>query len=242
MRSLVGLFPSSFSYIFRRLRFRITQRELFLKFQNLRKGINDEGYTLQPFDEHECIFIHIPKCAGQSVRASLFENLLPGHINVYTYQMVFDKDEFDRYFKFTIVRNPWDRLVSAYVFLKNGGAHEKDKKWSENHLSKYQNFKVFVEEGLHRKDILAYPHFRPQVKFLLGQQGKMQIDFIGHLENIQEDFSYITEKIGLNRDLFHINKTKSKRRDYRSYYTGELIEIVAKIYKSDIDAFNYDFD
>lgn len=241
MRSLINILPDSVSYLLRRSRFIITHKERYQKFKTLREGYSSEGYTLKPFDDFQCIFIHVPKCAGQSVRASLFEDLQPGHINVYTYQLIYPKRIFDSYFKFTFVRNPWDRLVSAYLFMKAGGAHRKDREWAQTHLSAHENFPSFVREGLSQENILNWPHFRPQVEFLKGQQGKLAMDFIGRFENIQQDFRQVTDHLGIERELLFINKTKTKRDPYQSYYTEELRDIAAAVYREDIEAFGYQF-
>lgn len=241
MSLIIDLLPESVLYFLRRARFMVTQRDRYLKFKRLREGISQEGYTLKPFDDLQCIFVHVPKCAGQSIRATLFENLQPGHINIYTYQQIYPKKVFDRYFKFTIVRNPWDRLVSAYLFMQAGGAHRKDQEWAEEYLAPYPDFASFIREGLHRQEILNWPHFRPQVEFLKGQFGRIEMDFVGRLENIQEDFQVIRDQLGVSRDLMFINKTITKRDSYQSYYTDELRDIAGKIYQEDLEVFEYSF-
>ncbi|HTL74630.1 MAG TPA: sulfotransferase family 2 domain-containing protein, partial [bacterium] len=79
------------------------------------------------FDQHRCIFVHVPKCAGISLVKSLFGDFDCGHTNLRRYQIMFAPAEFNGYFKFTIVRNPFDRVVSAFLFLKKGGVNEKDR-------------------------------------------------------------------------------------------------------------------
>ena len=73
---------------------------------------------LKVFDKKKCIFFHIPKTAGISLVKALFGDLDWGHRDVKYYRNVFNKKKFDSYFKFTFVRNPYDRLFSAYSFLK----------------------------------------------------------------------------------------------------------------------------
>ncbi len=241
MNYYLNRLPEAVSYPLRRLKFMLFQRERYLKFTKLRKGNSDEGYSLKSFDDYRCIFIHIPKCAGQSIRKTLFENLQPGHINVYTYQQIFPRQKYNEYFKFSFVRNPWDRLVSAYFFMKSGGAHKKDRDWADQNLVTFPDFSTFVLEGLHLPSIQTWPHFRPQVEFLKGQNGKIELDFIGRFENIQDDFNYIRERLGASRELLYINKTKTKRAPYLTYYTDEMREIAAELYKEDIEVFNYQF-
>jgi hypothetical protein len=241
MNKLSRYIPDPILYSLRRIRFIIIQNRKYRKFVNLRTGYSEDGYTLKPFDNYQCIFIHVPKCAGQSIRNTLFEDLLPGHINVYTYQQIFPKKEFDQYFKFSFVRNPWDRLVSAFLFMKSGGAHKKDQDWAEKHLVGFKDFESFIRFGLEKEEILSWPHFRPQLWYLTDQFGRLGVDFIGRVENINEDIRFIQNKLGVKKDLLYINKTETKKDDYRSYYTPNTREITARIYHQDIDTFDYDF-
>lgn len=55
--------------------------------------------------------------------------------------------KFERFFKFAFVRNPWDRLVFTYFFLKNGGVNEMDRRFAAEHLARYDGFAAFVEAG-----------------------------------------------------------------------------------------------
>ena len=73
----------------------------------------NEVLSLRSYDEYKCIFVHVPRTGGVAIAKSLFGNLGGSHISISLYRKVFS-DVFDGYYKFTFVRNPWDRLVSAY--------------------------------------------------------------------------------------------------------------------------------
>ena len=87
----------------RRMFFSRTRPQIFNNLQNRRTIVTNDGYSYIPFDRHMCIFVHIPKTAGVSICRALFGNLAGGHASVSMYQIVFSKEEFDRYFKFTFV-------------------------------------------------------------------------------------------------------------------------------------------
>ena len=106
-----------------------------------------------PFDEHRCIFVHIPKCAGISLVKSLFGDFDLGHAGIKRYQIMFGPAEFNRYFKFTIVRNPFDRLVSAFFFMKKGGINEGDKSWANRKFAHYDNFEAFVKGWVNQRNV-----------------------------------------------------------------------------------------
>lgn len=83
------------------------------------RGDGKVKHSLRPCDEMGCIFVHIPKAAGTSVAHGLFGRGV-GHKSIYEYRKIFGAD-FQEYFKFAVVRNPFSRVVSAYESLRRGG-------------------------------------------------------------------------------------------------------------------------
>ena len=115
----------------------------------------------------------------------------------------------DSYFKFTVVRNPWSRLVSSYlgklVNAKNYWAESYDKIAmqiiAENNLSPNKGrsvtFRHFAEHEVRKSDMEMNDHWRPQVCFIDGHK----FDFIAKFENIQNDIDYINNRLGLKFDI-----------------------------------------
>ena len=66
---------------------------------------------------YRCFFIHIPRTGGNSIASTILDGRT-AHTPYFVYQRAYP-DEFDEFFKFCFVRNPWDRLVSAYFYLKS---------------------------------------------------------------------------------------------------------------------------
>ncbi|HNQ03393.1 MAG TPA: sulfotransferase family 2 domain-containing protein [Thiobacillaceae bacterium] len=196
------------------------------------------GYSLKPFDEHRCIFVHIPKAAGVSVSKKLFGCLGGGHAPIDDFAHVFSPAEFADYFKFTFVRNPWDRLLSAYMFLSNGGFNGDDEEWARDNLASYGNFTDFVRGWVNTKNIWTKQHFYPQ-SYFLKTEGRLAVDFVGRFENINEDFARIARHLGVDAHLEHLNS--SGRKDYHDYYDEECREIVGRVYREDIELFDYRF-
>ncbi|MPZ18406.1 MAG: hypothetical protein GEV06_10905 [Luteitalea sp.] len=203
------------------------------------EGANAVTYSLSPFDEHRCIFVHVPKAAGVSVAMALFGNLAGGHDDASDYCRLFGRD-FWRYFKFTFVRNPYTRLVSAYEFLRAGGhpAWPSNREFRDQVLSEYADFQDFVLRWL--KPEPKWPeHFRPQHEFLeLG--GKLVMDFVGRVERIEEDFAKVCERLGVHAQLPHANETRGDRARLESYYANEAIQRrVQDVYAKDFELFGY---
>ena len=212
----------------------------FKRSQKLRSKETVDSWSLKGFDDNKCIFVHIPKTGGVSISKALFNNYGGSHRTIEDYMLIFNPIEFSNYFKFTFVRNPWDRLVSAFFFLKAGGFEESDRKWSETHLKPYTNFNVFVREWVNEKNILLYPHFKPQHSFICAINNTIPIDFIGFYENLYSDFNFICEKLNIKNNIKILNK--SNHQDYTKLYDKESIKIVANVYSKDIELFKYTFD
>ena len=239
MMSYLWLFP----YDRRQTLFRTLSYKGYKHLQEMRKFETAKGRSLKSYDDHKCIFVHITKCAGISVAVSLFGNQGGGHLRIAHYQLIFDQDQFDKYYKFTFVRNPWDRLVSAFLFLKKGGANRGDREWAEKNLSQFRDFDTFVKGWVNRKNVNSWKHFVPQFKFLC-QPGSLtpSVDYIGYFEYLNDDFRMVQNYLQIQSDLQHLNKTDGSKKKYTDYYTEATQKIVADVYREDIELFGYDFD
>jgi len=201
--------------------------------------------------ELKCIFIHIPKNAGQSIEMHLTGRIVP-HLLAVNYKANYP-EKFEEYFKFTIVRNPWERILSSYLFVRKGTNIITKTLW--NYFASFypqRDFKEWIhfnknikETGLDtRFDLtvnknLALQHGL-QKKWITDENHQIIIDYVGRFESLQDDFAYICDKLGIkNKTLPHINKTDHKR--YTEYYDEEMINEVREIYCEDISLFNYEF-
>ena len=213
-------------------------------------AIYTQQRTKPKLNETQSIFIHIPKTAGMAIAQSLYgswiEGVHPcaemGHASLAKYQWILAPREFKRYFKFSFVRNPWDRVFSAYCYLKQGGFNEQDQAWSKKNIGSL-DFEAFVTQQLqHNSNILRGPHFIPQHCFLQSYNKKnYPLDFLGMFENLPEDFAVVKNKINPSASLLEINKGK-RVADYRDCYTPHMVDIVAKCYADDILLLAYTFE
>lgn len=208
--------------------------------QLLRELSKDNPKSLIPVDETAVIFVHIPKCAGVSIRTELYGNMAGGHISFRKYLQIFGPVSTLKYFKFTFVRNPWDRLLSSYFYLKQGGYWAGDERWFAQNLAKYSSFESFVLEWLNEGAANSYVHFRPQVNYLRLFNSIDNMDYIGFFENISSDIQYVSSRTGRSISLKKTNK--SNHLDYKTYYSNEMIDHVYSIYSADIIEFEYCFD
>lgn len=185
--------------------------------------------------------MHIPKCAGSSINQEL--NLksvgFSGHSPMSYHS------EYSDYLSFTFVRNPYDRVVSAYKYfrkLKPGhrwykrnsiisdAANEMDFNDFVHHINDFMKL-MKREEGSFESGI----HFQPFYYFI-----DQPIKHIGRFENIQRDFIKIRRFLDL--PLKPLRKTNSTNNlNYRELYIEETKNLVYNIYQEDIKKYNYEF-
>ena len=191
--------------------------------------------------QHNFIFIHIPKSGGTAIRAALGYRMTGRqHLPWYVYYAA-DPIFYNKAFKFAVVRNPWDRAVSAYHYLAQGGNGTSDTKIC-NEIRKYKNFKDFIVNGLAKGSFRSNLLFLPQSNFLVDGIGDLKVDFIGRLESLNSDFQEISKNLRFNTKEIHRSNMSSRSSDYRRYYKStEVSEIVAEVYRQDIKLFGYSF-
>ena len=147
--------------------------------------------------------------------------------------------KFRDYFKFCFVRNPWDRLVSGYFYLRFGAGVE-NRTGSEEDIAKYDDFASFVSGWLTDDNVRSSLHFGPQYPFICDGGKRVRMDFVGRLENIAVDFGTVCNHLNIQAELQRLNS--SDHRHYSEYYTAELRELVASVYAEDIAMFGYHFE
>ena len=180
------------------------------------------------------IFVHINKTAGTSIGKAIG---LPvkDHLTAREIIARIGRDKGDTAYKFTFVRNPWDKVVSHYEYRR--------KKNKTQLATRNIAFKDWVKMTYGEvKDPAFYDNpksFQPQVEWLKDDEDRISIDYSGKFESINEDFNHVKQVIGIDAELPHLNA--SKRVDYRSYYDDETREIVARWFHEDISYFGYRF-
>jgi hypothetical protein len=212
------------------------------KYKRLRSVLNPSekgNFSLKPYDEYRCIFIHITKTAGTSVAKGLF-NYLPYHYTGIDYRVIYGRKTFSRYFKFAFVRNPWDRLYSAYRYLKSGGWNQEDERWYRENLSNFDDFNDFVQHWLNLKNIQSHIHFRPQHHFICDNKDRILVNYLAYFETLENDFNTIAQHLNIDSTLRHHNASPSN--SYIKVYNDASKKIVADVYAKDITLFGYSFE
>ena len=188
------------------------------------------------------IFIHIPKTGGISI-SNRFFNSIQGNHQIPQHKIY--KRYWNKYFKFTFVRNPWDRLVSGYffsiTFTESRGHLPKQGEHIKNNCANFTDFVMLMNKD--RQKFFFNPAFRPQRRWLNLPEGLKPYDFIGRFEHMNRDVNILWTKIFGEAKPFILEKlnTTLNRKNYQSYYTEETKQIVTDMYKEEIMKLNYKF-
>jgi len=205
-------------------------------------------------DSHEFIFLRMRKVASTSMKAILLPMGIPrptgkvahlksraklewdyhnyvsrAHDDIVAAQKRMPAELFSRYFKFAFVRNPWDRLVSEYEFLLR-----KTKHGRHSRVKKLAGFKQFIQMQIPRKD--AY-----QINMLCNREGELLMDFVGKIENLDEDWQTVCDRIGIPYQALP-RKNAGDHNHFQEYYDDECRQLVAQHWKKEIELFEYSFD
>lgn len=207
--------------------------------QAVNKSMSANFRFPKAFADRACLFIHVPKCAGSSVCTALFDGWYPGHIPLYWYEQQFP-EQYAASFKFAFVRDPLERAYSAFAFLKGNPPNDRDHQ-AHTMVDHYTDFNTFVSHWLHADNVRRQIHFAPQTDFLVDSLGHLGMDFIGHQENIGEDFRTICERFGVALDLPRINpsraRLKARAQDFCSVRTQRLVR---RVYQRDYELLGYE--
>jgi hypothetical protein len=201
------------------------------------------GFTLDTFgsyaSERPWLNKILPSLAGlgsdKRLRDYCLRQGLPSsaHLSAQQLRELLGEEQFGSMFSFSFVRNPWDRCLSAYYYLRSKPFHPLHQ--SAISLS----FEDFVD-AMEQQTI---PHLGQQALWLCDQNGQLLVDFFGRVENINTDMAHINETLRLPNCPFEArtNVSEERDRDYRKHYTEKAISIVARIMRQDIELFDYTY-
>jgi hypothetical protein len=193
----------------------------------------------QAFSRQSCLFIHVPKCAGSSVCAALFDGWSPGHLPLYWYEQQFPR-EFSSSFKFAFVRDPLERAYSAYAFLRGNRLGNRDQA-AQALVSHYRDFDDFVSRWLRPENTPRQMHFAAQSDFLTDSLGRLSMDFIGYQEHLERDFHLLCDHLGVTSQLPRLNVSQHRHaQPVRELCTVRTRRLVRRVYERDYEMLGYE--
>ena len=192
---------------------------------------------------NRAIFIHIPKTAGTSV-FRLIGARPPNdtHAPAAAYQNT-DPSFFRDAYKFTFVRNPWDRFASSFAFLQSGTEWPMQQAWARRHLAGL-DFASFTRRLRHRRFraiVASERFFWPQSFWLEGTGAAAPVDEIFRFETVEAAGRSLCDRLGREVPATLPHERRSDRPPYRTLYDAEMIDIVGDFYLKDVRRFGYEF-
>jgi len=200
--------------------------------------------------QHRFIFFAVPKTATHAIREALRLNMGPedweqqmligkqtlpiealarlahGHISVQQLIPHISDEIFANYYKFGVVRNPYDRFVSACFFLNRG-----NPSFSARAL---ENMKELIRRPQFRQRLLILPQWQQ----LCDASATLRMDGLGRYENLQNSYNDICRKIGISETDLSL-RNSSSHESFNQYYDEELAAMVRQYYKEDFEMFGY---
>jgi hypothetical protein len=195
--------------------------------------------------KYKFIFIATPKTGTTSIHRALqryvsndsdivIDQTIAGkHQTALTIKKKLPQEQWDSYFKFGFVRNPFDWIASWYNFRSRNelsdSRHPKHHRWTGN-----ISFEEFVTNPT---ELVNSPG-----DYIIDLQGKIIVDFVGKYENLDHDFGYICNRLGLPHiQLPSLNISKKNTNPYKMY-TPSAWTAVESRFKRDLMLFNYTRD
>lgn len=209
-------------------------------------------------NKYKCIYVHIPKCAGNSIEYAF------GHdrnrkdildINEQTYTDIShntateikehhtNEEQWSSYFKFAIVRNPFDRLVSSYNFVCE---KTKYRKFRDNMPFKDFVFRKGVFGNTFSPSIIIKKRDKccqrmPSHRYIYDENDNLLVDYVGKFENLQKEWDFICKQLKVKLELGHHNECSPNNKHYRDYYDEETKRFVTEACKKDLEIFGYEY-
>ena len=206
------------------------------------------------------IFVHIPKTGGTALTLALEGRVmkddiligdtpkavrrrervkaLQGSGKLWKHSGLADIDglvsdaELAEFFVLTLVRNPWDRMVSYYRWLQ---------------LQGFDHPAVGLAKSLKFGDFLRHEQIQgsiggaPYASYVTDSAGVERCELFARIENFQDDLAPFEAHLGFSLDQIERVNTSPRNPDYRGYYSDAEADIVARMCHDDIARFSYSF-
>lgn len=193
------------------------------------------------------LFVHIPKTAGNSIQSALRgysedeivalrkeqdgverfglrnpKYKIKKHSTLADYRVALGERQFAELYKFTCVRNPWDRIVSYYFTpTQNTAAWDREK------------FRKVIVKAL---PVADYLRLNERDNDPFGN-----VDYIMRFENLADDFRGVCAALDISPTILP-QYNRSNREHYSKYYDNDLRELVRVRFAAEIERFGYAFE
>jgi Sulfotransferase family len=209
----------------------------------------------------KCMYYPVPKAATSTIKLLMAEMNHqaaegdPHHDIIFESVWGKEASQYDDYLSFTVVRNPWDRLLSCYTAKIVGRLRDPSSVPRTRIHEGFERYNRIFRRELFRPDMsfseflrviawipdrLADEHFRSQYRLVSTPGGSLLPKRILKLENLQVELKQLLSDLGATGfSVGHL--AASRRPNYRSVYTDDTRHQVARLYRRDVELFGYSF-
>lgn len=201
--------------------------------------------------KYRTILVHVPKTAGTSIEKvlgvygrpeclhGLINNTYMQHLTAEEIVVLMGKSLYQKFYSIAFVRNPWDRCVSEYAYLKKAG----------HPFVAGLTFSQFIDKLPAKQGALPkhiYQHLRPQSDYIIDKDGNSLVDYVASFEDLDNYWYDIAQNIQNYTGAYlptELPKTQISKHDhYSKYYNSRTRDRVAKVYDQDIKIHHYQFE
>jgi hypothetical protein len=217
------------------------------------------NYGIRQIRKHGFWFVDIPRTSSTGIKNELVkmygvtyskgklgENryyhklryIFPPHLPAQQMRKILGEELWARIFTFTIIRNPWDRMVSLFHYMKREGSLPK-KITFRDYVLQFNTPRYMLKNQSHG----YHAYYYGLSEYIVDSDDNVIVDYIGRYENRMEDIRIITDKIGC-QDLgnLHLEKIGRSHKHYSQYYDDETKDVISRVFKRDIERFEYSFE
>jgi len=191
----------------------------------------DDLYTTF-FDSNKIVFVHIPKCAGTSVSYALYGSDT-WHYSAKELKFI-NPQKFSNYYKFSIVREPIERIISTYSYSKE--YIKNNPNTSIAFIQNYENVDAFIQDFINRDNIKRHYFFWRQTDYLCNNRSKLLVDKFIKMEELDEGISQLNKLLCVSLSVKKMNQSKSKEIKI----SEESKKIIHEVYAEDYVKFGYE--
>ena len=182
------------------------------------------------------VFVHVPKTGGTSVARALYGTDGVGHRTAAELRAALGPAAWAEALTVAVVREPVDRLASAFGYLKAGGSNRLDAAFADRALGPYATLDAFVTGWLTPESSQTQVHLRPQADFVCGPDGGALVDVVLRYERLADGYEAVRQRAGVGGPLGWANAGPPRRE---AALSDAARARVAEVYAADFDRFRY---
>lgn len=160
------------------------------------------------------------------------------HLTAQDAKALFTEDVWGNLFTFTMIRNPWDRMVSLYFYRKKKGHIPPTLEFNE-YIIQLKAPRYKAARSMHSRPAYHYG----LAEYILDKNDELIVDYIGRYENREESLEKISQQINCPKiGELCLQRAKPTGSHYSKFYSAETRKLVGNVFAKDIELFGYEFD